>query len=266
MPVDKSEARVRQMFGEIAPRYDLLNHLLSAGIDHYWRWQTVRRVPLCGDQPMLDLCTGTGDLALAYARRFAAPIVAADFCHEMLDLGRKKVELAGRARQITFVEADAQRLPFPDNYFQVVTVGFGLRNVADTDRGLREMARVCLPGGRVAVLEFSTPRRWALNRLYRWYSHCVLPRIGQAISGSRTHAYEYLPESVAEFPAYEALAARMEAAGLESVRFTPLTFGVVTLYVGAKTAGLDRAPEAQGWESREHPQSNANNFEPVPTL
>ncbi|HEV3416643.1 MAG TPA: bifunctional demethylmenaquinone methyltransferase/2-methoxy-6-polyprenyl-1,4-benzoquinol methylase UbiE [Pirellulales bacterium] len=236
MIVDKSETRVRRMFGEIAERYDFLNHLLSLGIDRYWRWQTVRRVPPRGDEPLLDLCTGTGDLALAYFRRTngSVPIVAADFCPEMLAIGRTKGTRAGANGQMTFVEADAQRLPFPDDSFQIVSVAFGLRNVTDTDRGLSEMTRVCKPGGRVAVLEFSWPRRRMLRGLYNWYFRRVLPRIGQTISRNRFSAYDYLPASVGEFPSGEALAERMRAAGLRDVSFTPLTFGVATLYVGTK--------------------------------
>jgi len=234
MAVDKSEIRVRRMFGEIAPRYDFLNHLLSLNIDRYWRRQTVQRVPPAGKGPVLDLCTGTGDLALAYARRSSVAIVAADFCPEMLAIGREKAERAGVADRITFVEADAQRLPFVDDEFQIVAVAFGLRNVADTDRGLREMVRVCRPGGSVAVLEFTSPRRWPLSRIYRWYFRRVLPRIGQAVTRNGSSAYEYLPQSVGEFPSYEALAARMQSAGLEEVEFRPLTFGIATLYVGVK--------------------------------
>ncbi len=179
MPVDKSAARVRRMFGEIAPRYDLLNHLLSLNADKYWRWRTVRRAAPSGDAPILDLCTGTGDLALAYARRSMANIVAADFCHEMLVIGRKKAASAGLGHRIEFVEADAEHLPFSDAEFQVVSVAFGLRNVTDTERGLSEMVRVCRPGGQVAVLEFSHPRRWPLSSMYRWYFRRVLPRVGQ---------------------------------------------------------------------------------------
>src|SRR6516225_447280 len=173
--VDKSAARVREMFGEIAARYDFLNHLLSLGVDRYWRWQTVRRVPPRGDAPVLDVCTGTGDLALAYFRRAKGkvPIVATDFCPEMLVIGRKKGDHAGANGQIMFVEADAQRLPFPDGSFQIASVAFGLRNIADIDGGLREMARVCRPEGRVAVLEFSLPRR-PLRGIYNWYFRKVL--------------------------------------------------------------------------------------------
>jgi demethylmenaquinone methyltransferase/2-methoxy-6-polyprenyl-1,4-benzoquinol methylase len=234
MSVDKSEARVQRMFREIAPRYDLLNHLLSLNIDKYWRWQTVRHVAPAGDWPMLDLCTGTGDLALAYARRARCPIVAADFCPEMLAIGRQKAAQQGVADRITFVEADAQRLPFGDGQFQIIAIAFGLRNVADTDQGLREMVRVCRPGGRVAILEFSMPRRQPWRQVYGWYFRRVLPRIGQKLARNGAGAYEYLPDSVDEFPSYEALIMRMQNAGLEQNQFTPLTLGTTTLYVGVK--------------------------------
>ena len=139
MPVDKSGTRVQRMFGQIAPRYDLLNHLLSLNADRYWRWRTVRLVAARTEQPILDVCTGTGDLALAYYRRTRGrvPIVGADFCREMLQIGEQKKQRAGIDGGLTFVEADAQELPFEDNRFQIVCVAFGLRNVADTDRGLR---------------------------------------------------------------------------------------------------------------------------------
>ncbi len=235
MAVDKSEARVRRMFGEIAGRYDFLNHFLSLGADVYWRWRTVRKVPPTGEGPVLDLCTGTGDLALAYSRAAAGqtPVVGADFCHPMLVIGRGKAEQV-HARQVTFVEADAQRLPFPDNAFQIVSVAFGLRNVTDTDQGLREMLRVCRPGGRVAVLEFSMPTWQPFRAVYQWYFKHVLPRIGQAMARNAESAYNYLPESVGEFPSGELLAERMRAAGASEVRYYPLTLGVATLYVGTK--------------------------------
>jgi demethylmenaquinone methyltransferase/2-methoxy-6-polyprenyl-1,4-benzoquinol methylase len=238
MPVDKSADRVRRMFGQIAGRYDFLNHLLSLGIDHYWRWQTVRRVPPRGDLPILDLCTGTGDLAFAYDRAAGRRlnIVGADFCHEMLEIGRQKAVAAGADSRITFLEADAQALPLPTGAFQIVAVAFGLRNVADTDRGLAEMVRVAAPAGRVAVLEFSSPAREPFRSVYGWYFRNVLPRIGQLIARNSTSAYEYLPASVGEFPQGDALAERMRAAGLVDVRCYPLTFGVATLYVGKKAS------------------------------
>jgi demethylmenaquinone methyltransferase/2-methoxy-6-polyprenyl-1,4-benzoquinol methylase len=234
--LDKRETRIRRMFGAIAPTYDLLNHLLSLNIDHYWRRRTTRLVPPRGDGPILDLCTGTGDLALAYNRAAAGQvsIVGADFCHEMLLLARQKTNQRHATDRVRYLEADAQRLPFPDDHFQITTVAFGLRNVTDTDRGLAEMVRVTRPGGRVAILEFSQPRGWLFGRLYRFYFRQVLPRIGQAISRSKEDAYRYLPASVLEFPDGEALAERLRRHGLSEVRWYALTFGIATLYVGTK--------------------------------
>ncbi len=236
MPVDKSSDRVRRMFGQIAGRYDFLNHLLSLGTYHYWRWRTVRLVPPTGSLPILDVCTGTGDLAFAYDRAAGrkTPIVGADFCHEMLVIARQKAHRAGADSRINFIEADAQSLPVPADSFQIVCVAFGLRNVADTDRGLAEMVRACAPGGHVAVLEFSTPTWQPFKAIYGWYFRNVLPRIGQFFARNSTAAYEYLPESVGEFPQGEALIERMRAAGLDNVCRYPLTLGVATLYVGMK--------------------------------
>jgi demethylmenaquinone methyltransferase / 2-methoxy-6-polyprenyl-1,4-benzoquinol methylase len=236
MPVDKSSDRVRRMFGKIAGRYDFLNHLLSLGIDHYWRWRTVRLVPPSGSLPILDVCTGTGDLALAYDRAAGrkTPIVGADFCHEMLAIGRQKASSAGADSRITFIEADAQDLPFPNDAFQIVCVAFGLRNVADTHRGLAEMTRACAPNGHVAVLEFSSPTWQPFKAIYGWYFRHVLPRIGKLLAPESADAYEYLPASVGEFPQGESLADHMRAAGLINVRRYPLTLGVATLYVGRK--------------------------------
>jgi demethylmenaquinone methyltransferase/2-methoxy-6-polyprenyl-1,4-benzoquinol methylase len=237
MTLDKSTSRVRDMFAAIAPRYDLMNHLLSLGIDLWWRRRTVKLVPVEPDGgPILDVCTGTGDLALAYWRknRSHATIVGADYCRPMLTIADAKCRREAAAEAITLVEADAQHLPFADNTFQIVCVAFGLRNVSDTDRGLQEMTRVCKPGGRVAVLEFSSPTLWPLGPLYRWYFFNVLPRVGQALARNEQSAYNYLPESVSQFPQGEALAERMRAAGLERLVFYPFTLGIATLYVGYK--------------------------------
>ena len=234
--LDKRETRIRRMFGEIAPRYELLNHLLSLNVDRYWRWRATRFVPPAGDAPILDLCTGTGDLALAYDRAAGGKvaIVGADFCHPMLVRAVAKTGRRNASERVRYVEADAQRLPFPDDEFQIVTVAFGLRNVTDTDRGLAEMVRVTKPGGRVAILEFSKPRHWLFGRAYRFYFSHILPCVGQVFSHSPDSAYHYLPASVQEFPDYEALADRMRFHGLTGVRFHPLTFGIATLYVGAR--------------------------------
>ena len=234
--VDKSGERIRPMFAAIADRYDRMNHLLSLNIDRYWRWWTVHKVAPAGDAPILDVCTGTGDLALAYwkATKGRVPIVATDFCAPMLDIGRRKQIAMRREQNLEFLEADTTDLPFSSGRFQIVTVAFGLRNVADTDQGLREMARVCQPGGRVAVLEFSMPTRQPFRSLYGWYFRHVLPRIGQWLARNEQEAYAYLPDSVGQFPHGQAMADRMRLSGLVDVHFQPLTFGVATLYVGRK--------------------------------
>ena len=241
--LDKREVRIRRMFGQIAPWYDFLNHALSLNIDKRWRRKTTRLVPPQPAEagPILDLCTGTGDLALAYARASngAVPIVGADFCHEMLVRASEK---AAKAPCIRFVEADAQALPFPDNTFQIVTVAFGLRNVTDTDRGLAEMVRVARPGGRIAILEFSRPRNRVFGPLFTFYFRHVLPRVGQLLSRSAENAYKYLPESALRFPDYEALAEKMRVHGLLDVHFTPFTFGIATLYTGVKPRWEGEAP------------------------
>lgn len=231
------------MFGEISPRYDFLNHLLSGGTDWYWRWRAVRAAAPEGDAPILDVCTGTGDLAIAYSRkgRQSVPVVGTDFTREMLEIAARKTapspaagDVDPVAAGIEFLQADTQALPFPDGLFQIVCVAFGLRNVTDTARGLREMIRVCRPGGRVVVLEFSLPGNRLLRGMYCWYFRNVLPRIGQLLMRNRHSAYSYLPDSVSEFPYGARLAAIMQNCGLSSVTWTPLTFGIATLYIGTK--------------------------------
>lgn len=238
--LDKREVRIRRMFGQIAPWYDFLNHLLSLNIDKRWRDRTAKLVPPgpAALGPVLDLCTGTGDLALTYDRdaKGTVPVIGADFAHEMLVRAVKKADAAGAGARVRFVEADAQALPFAADTFQLVTNAFGLRNITDTDKGLAEMVRVTRPGGRVAVLEFSKPRNSVLGRLYGWYFRYLLPLVGQLVSRSRESAYRYLPASVLAFPDYDALADRMRGAGLGEVKYQPFTFGVATLYVGVKPA------------------------------
>lgn len=238
MTVDKSGQRVRQMFAEISGRYDVMNHVLSGGVDIWWRRQTVKCVAPARSEslaslPILDVCCGTGDLAIAYAKASNVPVFGTDFTHEMLVLAEKK-QLKNPARRITYADADTMALPFSDNSFQIVSVAFGLRNVADTVAGLKEMARVTAPGGQVAILEFSKPRRIPMKQIYPVYFKHVLPRVGQFFAKNNQEAYEYLPESVGEFPDYEALVALMEEAGLHDVKFKPMTLGVATLYMGTK--------------------------------
>lgn len=243
--LDKSETRIRQMFGAIAPTYDLLNHLLSCNVDRYWRWKTTRLVPPRNTSPILDVCTGTGDLAFAYWRAGGGrvPVIGADFCGEMLLLAHRKAARR-KAVGVQFVQADAQALPFPDNSFQIVSVAFGLRNITNYRRGLAEMVRVAQPGGQVVILEFSRPSQSWCGRLYRWYFRKLLPCIGQLISGEL--AYHYLPASVWEFPDGEALAAEMRQAGLEAVWYRPFAFRIATLYVGCKPADDSRLRSRAG--------------------
>lgn len=236
--IDKSNQRVKQMFGEIAPRYDLMNHVLSGGTDYYWRWVTIRKATPQGEAPILDVCTGTGDLAMAYWKRGKRriPVTGTDFTEEMLEIARQKFDRmqTREGTRIDFIQADTQELPFEDNRFQIVSVAFGLRNVADTMRGLKEMLRVCLPGGRVVVLEFSLPGNRLLRTFYCWYFRNVLPRIGQFFARNSHSAYNYLPATVSEFPYGKALVELMEQAGMERVTHRPLTFGIATLYIGYK--------------------------------
>jgi demethylmenaquinone methyltransferase/2-methoxy-6-polyprenyl-1,4-benzoquinol methylase len=235
-PVDKSDRRVRAMFAAIARRYDLLNHLLSLNIDRLWRRYTTQVVPPEPGVPVLDCCTGTADLALAYhkAAQGRAPVVGTDFCREMLVIGRAKVAKAGADRHVTLVEGDTQRLPLPSDTFGVVTVAFGLRNVRDTVRGIDEMVRVARPGGKVAILEFSRPRGAVLGRLYLAFFRKVLPRIGQALAPNGMDAYHYLPASVLQFPDGRAMLDLLASRGLTDTAMHPLTFGIATLYVGTK--------------------------------
>jgi len=234
--VDKSGDRVRGMFAEIAPRYDLANRLLSGGIDVLWRRTTVRRAPPPRAGAILDVCCGTGNLPLAYVAKDATAvrIVASDFCRPMLDRGEAKALQAGRA--IEWVEADALHLPFAAGEFDLVTVAFGLRNIADTSRGLAEMARVTKPGGKLAILEFSLPRSALIRAGYLWYFRHILPRLGNAVARNGSDAYTYLNQSVEEFPVGERLAALVRAAGFDSVEMIPLSFGIATLTIATRGA------------------------------
>lgn len=242
MNVDKTGSRVQQMFGEIAPRYDFMNHFLSGGVDYYWRWRTVRKVAPEGEAPILDVCTGTGDLAISYLKKTGGKtqVVGADFTHDMLKLALKKNSNAA----LNFLEADTQQLPFADNQFQIVSVSFGLRNVSDTKQGLKEMIRVCQPGGQVAVLEFSMPTNPLFRAGYQFYFRHILPKLGQLLARNKESAYNYLPESVSEFPYGKALADLMDDCGLVGTRWYPLTFGIATLYVGVKQVPLDEKEQS----------------------
>jgi demethylmenaquinone methyltransferase / 2-methoxy-6-polyprenyl-1,4-benzoquinol methylase len=223
---------VRSMFGQVAERYDLLNHLLSLNIDRYWRRKTVRRVREALQKPgarVMDLCCGTGDLVIALEAARGGPVFGSDFCHPMLEAAR--VKLARKGFRSTLIEADAMRLPVADRSLDLITVAFGFRNLSNYRKGLEEMVRVLRPSGVAAILEFSQPRNRAFAALYGFYSRHVLPRVGGALSGSR-NAYEYLPESVRKFPGPEQLVREMKDAGFAEARFERMTGGIVTLHVG----------------------------------
>ncbi len=234
----KDAARIRAMFGRVARRYDLLNHLLSASLDRVWRRKLARSLVLPPGSRVLDLCCGTGDQALAL-RRQGVEIVAADFCLPMLALAAPKFRKAGGtasrglAPVPSTLNADALALPFPDRSFDAATVSFGLRNVADLDRSLTELARVLRPGGELGVLEFTVPAWQPLRGLYLFYFQHLLPRVGSLLSNDPT-AYTYLPSSVLEFPQRAGFTARMAAAGFESATSTSLSGGILALYRGRK--------------------------------
>jgi demethylmenaquinone methyltransferase / 2-methoxy-6-polyprenyl-1,4-benzoquinol methylase len=225
LPVDG----VRQMFDRIAPRYDLLNRLMTGGSDRRWRRLAADVAALPDGGSALDSCTGTGDLALELARRVGprGEVTALDFSPGMLDLARGKCAQA--AAPVTVVQGDALDLPFPDGAFDAATVGFGIRNVDDLDHGIAEMARVVRPGGRVVILEITTPRR--MRRFFGVWMDRVVPRLGGMVARDRA-AYTYLPASVRRFPAADELAARMAAAGLTDVKYRRLGGGIVALHHG----------------------------------
>ena len=230
---ESASRAVREMFTAIAPRYDLLNHLLSAHVDKLWWRRTARALaPVLArpDARALDLCCGTGDMAFALRKTAKqAQITGADFSHAMLRLAREKTRSQD---PITWIEADALRLPFPDASFDLVTSAFGFRNLADYDAGLREILRVLKPGGEVGILEFSEPRG-LVGKAYRFYFRAVLPRIGTLISGVKG-AYAYLPASVEQFPSPAEMLERMRSAGFEQATWTRYTFGIAGLFRGRK--------------------------------
>ena len=223
---------VRAMFGRVAPRYDLANHLLSFHIDKLWRSHTVRRVGPVLERPgarVLDICCGTGDLVMALQRACPQPVFGSDFCHPMLVAAGEKVAHAHVPSML--FESDALRLPVRDASLDLITVAFGFRNLANYGAGLQEMRRALRPGGMAAILEFSQPPNPVFGAAYGFYSRQVLPWIGGLLTGSRD-AYLYLPESIRKFPTAPCLAEEMRTAGFADVSFERLTFGIVALHLG----------------------------------
>jgi demethylmenaquinone methyltransferase/2-methoxy-6-polyprenyl-1,4-benzoquinol methylase len=254
---DKSPDRISGMFDAIAPRYDLLNRLLSAGIDRRWRAAAIRSLQLTGRETLLDVCCGTADVALEGRRALddrrggpslsaearsakaegppAGRVVGVDFSGAMLALGLRKVLAAGESGRITLVRGDAMRLPAADRSVDAATIAFGIRNVQRPDVACAEIARVLRPGGRLAILEFGVPRIPGIRPVYLWYFTHVLPRIGRAISGHGA-AYSYLPASVGTFAPPAQFVETLRRAGFSDVRADPLTFGIVYLYTARRAA------------------------------
>jgi demethylmenaquinone methyltransferase/2-methoxy-6-polyprenyl-1,4-benzoquinol methylase len=222
------------MFDAIAPRYDLLNHLLSAGMDRRWRDRAIEALDLPPGSRIVDLCTGTGDLAIA-ATRLVAPVsvVGIDFSAEMLRRAFSKLRDQSLTGTIKLVRADATRIPLPDGSCDAATIGFGIRNVAEPARALAELARVLRPGGRLAILEFGEPRIPGIRTLYSWYFRYLLPRVGRVVS-KHGSAYSYLPASVGHFPPPAEFSRMLAASGFSQVQTVPLTFGIVYLYVAGR--------------------------------
>lgn len=233
----RDPARIAAMFDAIARRYDTLNHVLSVGLDRRWRRRAIRELALTGRERVLDVCTGTADLAIEAVTSStgqARDVLGVDFAGEMLRLAKTKVARAALASRVRLVRGDATRLPLPDGAFDAVMVAFGIRNVVDPAGACLEFHRVLRRGGRLAILEFGFPKVPGVRALYRGYFRFVLPRVGRAVS-KHGEAYSYLPASVAEFPSAETFAATLRAAGFSSVRYVPLTLGIVYLYVAERT-------------------------------
>ncbi len=236
-PGDEGSTRtaVRQMFATVAHRYDFLNHFLSLGRDIAWRRAAALALKETLARPgssVADVCCGTGDLSFCLGRHSQGVVLGADFCHPMLAIARKKVNLT--SRPILFLEADALHLPFADASLDAVASAFGFRNLAHYGRGIEELRRVLKSGGRIAILEFSRVRGRLLGPLFRFYFHHILPRLGKWISGV-DGPYQYLPESVAKFPDQEELAQRLREAGFQNVSYLNFTGGVAALHLGEKS-------------------------------
>ncbi len=229
---------VRDMFSGIAGRYDLLNHVLSLNIDKRWRRKVhadLQQILDNKDAVVLDVACGTGDLSIELSRGSSAKIIGTDFCRPMLAVAREKNSTENT--NIPYVEGDAMNLSFGDDSFDALTIAFGLRNLANFANGLKELHRVIKPGGRIAILEFSSPILPGFRQLFNFYFAHILPRIGGAVSGSRG-AYEYLPDSVSKFPNQKALVTMMEQTGFTDIKYQNLTGGIAAIHTGTKSESL----------------------------
>lgn len=225
--------QVEQMFDSIAPRYDFLNRFLSMGIDQLWRKKAINSLREINPKQILDVATGTGDLALAALKLNPDFVTGIDISNEMLKVGRRKVDAKHLSAKISLIQADSNALPFEDNKFDAITVAFGVRNFEFLQQGINQMYRVTRKGGKIAVLEFSKPQQIPFKQLYNFYFKFILPTWGRLISNNKT-AYTYLPESVQHFPEGEAFAGYLKNAGYQHIHVSPLTFGICTLYTAIK--------------------------------
>ena len=233
-PEGSKKEQVAEMFNAISPKYDALNRILSAGIDQSWRRKTLREIRATGALNLLDVATGTADLALALAKGIpGSKVVGVDISAGMLEVGRSKVRARDLEGRVRLDLGDGEQLPYEESSFGAVTVAFGVRNFENLEQGLRDMRRVLEPGGTLAVLEFSQPTAWPLRSLYLFYFKNILPRIGRLVSKDAS-AYTYLPNSVQAFPYGEAFAAKLREAGFKSVRVRPLPCGIASLYLAIK--------------------------------
>jgi demethylmenaquinone methyltransferase/2-methoxy-6-polyprenyl-1,4-benzoquinol methylase len=240
--LEKRAESIKTMFGSIVKVYDLLNALLSLNFDKSWRKFAARVSGIKPDTKVLDVCTGTGDLAISYSKLLNGNglVVGSDYCHDMLRYGLPKIKKRHLEDKIKLIEADTLQLPFRDNAFEISAVAFGIRNVTDLDAGIKEMGRVVGPNGRVVILEFSQPTNFLFRQIYFFYFTRILPMIGRLVSQSsvplrcKIDAYTYLPQSVLAFPDKLSLKKKMEACGLEDVKFFTRTLGVVTIHIGKK--------------------------------
>lgn len=221
------------MFDSIAGKYDFLNRSLSMGIDNVWRKKTINSLKEVSPRSILDVATGTADLAIEALRLKPEKVVGIDLSAQMLEFGRRKLEVKGLSDKIKLVKGDSEKLPFSDFSFDAVTVAFGVRNFENLQSGINQMYRVLRPGGKIAILEFSRPKAFPFKQVYNFYFNYILPALGGMVSKSKD-AYTYLPESVKHFPENEAFTAYLQSSGFKNITTRPLTFGICTLYTGIK--------------------------------
>lgn len=231
--VEGKKPHIERMFDSIAPRYDVLNRVLSGGVDQQWRRIVMKEVLEAQPDRLLDVATGTADLALMAARKGVPKVIGVDIANQMLEVGRVKVTKADLDDRVELLNGDAEKLPFSDQQFDVATVAFGVRNFEDLAAGLQQIHRVLRPGGKLVVLEFSRPKTFPIKQLYAFYNRYVLPVIGRLVSGD-SGAYTYLPESIAVFPEGDAFLDWMKEAGFVGRRARRLTFGIASVYVGLR--------------------------------